>query len=111
MIILGAVRLLLHLVAMVWLGRYALHDDQDSVISTENAYKGMLIVTFYELFMTTTLILGLKHFNSVIGGSQVILICIIAAVFSFFGIMFSCWWTASFGRANKFNKSYVYMNE
>ena len=106
-----AIRLLIHILGIIWLAKFAFGDGLDSVQLTNNAYKGMLMMTIYELTIMSFGIAAIHHLIVVMGGSQVLLMLLMGVVFSTLGLILMCWWTASFGRANKFNKTYVHMNE
>ena len=60
---------MIHIMATFYMGRYAISEEGESVQTTNDAYRGMVIVTLYELVMSLFFIMGTKHLMSVIGGS------------------------------------------
>ena len=99
-------RLVVHLFASISMAKFAVSDDGDTVKVTRGAYNGLLAVTVFEISYYLFMIMAVKLLNSTIGGSQILFIVIIALLFMSTNLFLLCWWTSSFGKANKFNKSY-----
>ena len=100
-------RLFVHLYAAYSMAKYTISDDVDTVRVTEGAYNGILAITLFEVFYYIFMIMAVKFMNNTIeGGSQILFVALIVLCFLSTNLFLLCWWTSSFGKANKFNKTY-----
>ena len=105
-IVVMILRLVIHLYGSISMAKYAVSDDGDTVKVTKGAYNGLLAVTVFEVSYYLFMLMAAKLLNSTVGGSQILFIVIIALLFMSTNVFLLCWWSSSFGKANKFNKTY-----
>ena len=99
-------RFFVHSFAAVQMAKFAVSDDVDTVEVTQGAYTALVMISLFEVTYYVFMILAVKVLNSTIGGSQVLFIVLIALTFAATNLFLLCWWTSSFGKANRFNKTY-----
>ena len=100
-------RFFVHSFAAVQMAKFAVSDDVDTVKVTQGAYTALVMISLFEVTYYVFMILAVKLLNSTIGGSQVLFIVLIALTFAATNLFLLCWWTSSFGKANRFNKTYT----
>ena len=100
-------RFFVHTFAAIQMAKFAVSDDVDTVAVTQGAYTGMVVITLFEVTYYVFMILAVKLLNNTIGGSQVLYLMLVFLTFASTNLWLLCWWTSSFGKAHRFNKTYI----